>query len=212
MRIHTVFSDEFPEPWASDWGEDDYGIFMGFTYQGVRQDFRWIESGTFLMGAPENEPERESNETQHKVTLSRGFWLADTTVTQALWEAVMGENPNRFKRVGGVSSYFVLNTCSLMPLENSLLSTCPAAVKISMWEPMYTIQTSCAPASRYRSFLIRISSRELEGETISTHSSGARGNGVTVPHSAMKASDAQATSATLVPSGVWMEHSAMVRP
>jgi formylglycine-generating enzyme required for sulfatase activity len=96
-RIHTIFPTEFPEPWASDWGEDDYGIFMGFTYKGVRQDFRWIEPGTFLMGSPENEPQRETDETQHKVTLSKGFWLADTTVTQALWEAVMGENPSRFK-------------------------------------------------------------------------------------------------------------------
>ena len=93
MRIHRVFPDEFPEPWASDWGEDDYGIFMGFTYKGVRQDFRWIEPGTYLMGSHTNEPERYSDETQHEVTLSRGFWLADTTVTQALWEAVMGKIP-----------------------------------------------------------------------------------------------------------------------
>lgn len=97
MRIHRVFPDEFPEPWASDWGEDDYGIFMGFTYKGVRQDFRWIEPGTFLMGSPTDEPERYDDETQHEVTLTQGFWLADTTVTQALWEAVMGNNPSRFK-------------------------------------------------------------------------------------------------------------------
>jgi formylglycine-generating enzyme required for sulfatase activity len=97
MRIHTVFPDEFPEPWASDWGEDDYGIFMGFTYKGVRQDFRWIEPGRFLMGSPLDEPERDDNEIQHEVTLTQGFWLADTTVTQALWEAVMGENPSGFK-------------------------------------------------------------------------------------------------------------------
>jgi formylglycine-generating enzyme required for sulfatase activity len=96
-RIHKIFPTEFPEPWVSDWGEDDYGIFMGFTYKGVRQDFRWIEPGTFLMGSPEDEPQRESNETQHEVTLTQGFWFADTTVTQALWEAVMGENPSRFK-------------------------------------------------------------------------------------------------------------------
>jgi hypothetical protein len=41
MRTHAVFPDEFPEAWASDWGEDEYGIFMGFTYKRVRQDFRW---------------------------------------------------------------------------------------------------------------------------------------------------------------------------
>jgi hypothetical protein len=39
-RIHQIFPEEFPEAWASDWGEDEYGIFMGFTYKGVRQDFR----------------------------------------------------------------------------------------------------------------------------------------------------------------------------
>ncbi len=97
MRVHAIFPDEFPEAWASDWGEDDYGIFMGFTYKGVRQDFRWIEPGTFLMGSPLDEPERDDDETPHEVTLSKGFWLADTTVSQALWEAVMGENTSDFK-------------------------------------------------------------------------------------------------------------------
>lgn len=96
-RIHKVFPDEFPESWASDWGEDEYGIFMGFTYKGIRQDFRWIEPGTFLMGSPENEPEREDDEIQHEVTISKGFWLADTTVTQALWSVVMDSNPSSFK-------------------------------------------------------------------------------------------------------------------
>jgi formylglycine-generating enzyme required for sulfatase activity len=97
MRVHTIFPDEFPESWASDWGEDEYGLFMAFTYKGVRQNFRWMEPGTFLMGSPEREIGRFNNETQHKVTLSKGFWFADTTVTQVLWEAVMGENHSRFK-------------------------------------------------------------------------------------------------------------------
>ncbi len=53
-----------------------------------------------MMGSPKDEPERESlstNETQHEVTLTKGFWLADTAVTQSLWEVVMGENPSDFK-------------------------------------------------------------------------------------------------------------------
>jgi sulfatase modifying factor 1 len=70
---------------------------MGFTYKGVRQDFRWIEPGTFLMGSPADEPQRHDDETPHEVTLTKGFWLADTLVTQALWEAVMGDNYSRFK-------------------------------------------------------------------------------------------------------------------
>lgn len=63
----------------------------------VIQRFRWIAAGDFLMGSPENEPERfDSREEQHKVTLTNGYWLADTAVTQALWQLVMGGNPARF--------------------------------------------------------------------------------------------------------------------
>jgi formylglycine-generating enzyme required for sulfatase activity len=31
------------------------------------------------------------------VTIRDGFWLSDTACTQALWEAVMSENPSHFK-------------------------------------------------------------------------------------------------------------------
>ena len=34
---------------------------------------------------------------RHPVTLTRGFWLADTPCTQAFWQAVMGDNPSRFQ-------------------------------------------------------------------------------------------------------------------
>ena len=49
------------------------------------------------MGSPDHEPDRSGDERQHQVLLTRGLWLADTTCTQALWKAVMGENPSRFK-------------------------------------------------------------------------------------------------------------------
>ncbi len=97
IRKHTIFPEEFPEAWASDWGEDEFGLWMAFTYKGVRQAFRWCEPGAFLMGSPPDEPERYDDELQHQVTLTKGFWIADTTVTQALWEVVMGENPSEFK-------------------------------------------------------------------------------------------------------------------
>lgn len=61
------------------------------------QRFRWIVPGTFLMGSPESELERYSDEIQHPVTLSQGLWFADSACTQALWQAVMGENPAIFK-------------------------------------------------------------------------------------------------------------------
>lgn len=88
---------EFPAFWACDWGEDRYGLWMAFRYHGVRQCLRWIVPGEFLMGSPESEAERLDWETQHRVILTQGYWLADTACTQALWQAVLGDNPSGFK-------------------------------------------------------------------------------------------------------------------
>jgi formylglycine-generating enzyme required for sulfatase activity len=56
-----------------------------------------IPAGRFLMGSPESEADRWDDETQHEVTISKAFWLGQTPVTQAQWQAVMGSNPSRFK-------------------------------------------------------------------------------------------------------------------
>ena len=50
------------------------------------------------MGSPEDEEGRWGDERPpHLVTIEPGFWMFDTPCTQALWEAVIGENPSRFK-------------------------------------------------------------------------------------------------------------------
>jgi sulfatase modifying factor 1 len=64
---------------------------------GVDMKFAWIPPGTFVMGSPNSDPERFPNETQHRVTLTRGFYLGIHAVTQSQWKAVMGNNPSRFK-------------------------------------------------------------------------------------------------------------------
>jgi formylglycine-generating enzyme required for sulfatase activity len=94
---HQRIPETFPENWASDWGQDRYGLWMSFRYKGVRQCLRWIEPGEFMMGSPQSEPKRYDDEQQHEVILTRGFWLADTACTQALWQAVMSDNPSDFK-------------------------------------------------------------------------------------------------------------------
>jgi formylglycine-generating enzyme len=86
----------WPE-WGADLGYDVYGLYADLEIKGVTQRFRWIAPGAFLMGSPEDEPERYINETRHQVTLTQGYWLADSTCTQALWRAVMGSNPSRFQ-------------------------------------------------------------------------------------------------------------------
>ncbi len=87
-----------PPEWASEWGQDRHGVFVAFTLGEITQRLRWIPPGRFLMGSPEGEPGRNEDEgPQHPIFITKGFWLFDTPCTQALWRAVMGENPSRFK-------------------------------------------------------------------------------------------------------------------
>ncbi len=62
--------------------------------------------GTFTMGSSSNESERDSDERQHEVTLTKGFYMGVTEVTQAQWRKVMGENPSKF------------SNCDDCPVEN----------------------------------------------------------------------------------------------
>jgi formylglycine-generating enzyme required for sulfatase activity len=62
----------------------------------IGMKFIWLPPGTFLMGSPEDEEGRE-NEVQHKVTLTKGFYVGIHPVTQEEWQAVMGNNPSRHR-------------------------------------------------------------------------------------------------------------------
>ena len=72
------------------------------TYRnGIGMSFRKIPSGTFRMGSPSNEEDRENDEDpQHQVTISRSFYIQTTEVTQGQWQAVMGFNPAHFSSCG----------------------------------------------------------------------------------------------------------------
>lgn len=59
--------------------------------------FVWIEPGTFAMGSPADEQWRLSDEVQHIVTLTQGFWLSDHEVTESEYQAVIGSNLPSFK-------------------------------------------------------------------------------------------------------------------
>ncbi len=57
----------------------------------------YVEPGTFQMGSPETEKGRREDEVQHEVTLTKGYWIGRTAVTQGQWKSVMGKNPSLFK-------------------------------------------------------------------------------------------------------------------
>ena len=65
----------------------------------IGMKFVWIPPGTFMMGSPKEEKHRRNDETQHKVTLTKGFYMGVYTVTQQEWQAVMGENNNKYTAV-----------------------------------------------------------------------------------------------------------------
>lgn len=86
----------FPPTWATAYGQDIYGYWLEITLYQQILCFRWIPQGQFTMGSGENELDRSGNENLHDVRLSQGFWMADTAVTQALWQAVTGDTPSHF--------------------------------------------------------------------------------------------------------------------
>ena len=61
---------------------------------GVKMEFVWIPSGSFLMGDAEG---LEDERPVHQVTISRPFYLGKYPVTQQQWVAVMGSNPSDCK-------------------------------------------------------------------------------------------------------------------
>jgi formylglycine-generating enzyme required for sulfatase activity len=62
--------------------------------------FIYIPSGTYMMGSPLTEFGRDNDEKQHTVTLTEGFYIQTTEVTQGQWKAVMRNNPTFFKNCG----------------------------------------------------------------------------------------------------------------
>jgi hypothetical protein len=58
----------------------------------IGMKFMLIPAGKFIMGIPPEEPGRKENEKQHKVNISKPFYLRPTEVSQAQWKKVMKVN------------------------------------------------------------------------------------------------------------------------
>ncbi len=71
----------------------------GFT-NSIGMKLALIPAGTFMMGSPESEQDRGANETEHRVTLSKDFYLCTTEVTQGQWQSVMATTPWKDQPLG----------------------------------------------------------------------------------------------------------------
>jgi len=72
------------------------GEIKKITVKGVEYAFCWCPDGTFQMGAPEDELGFDADETQHSVTISKGFWMLQSEVTQEMYTSIIGKNPSYF--------------------------------------------------------------------------------------------------------------------
>lgn len=89
-------------------------------------DFKLINGGTFTMGSPDNELEREADEIQHSVTVS-SFFMADKEVSQAEYQSVMNDNPSENKGnnlpVTNITWYDAIRYCNALS-EKAGLTPC----------------------------------------------------------------------------------------
>ena len=63
----------------------------------IGMKLRLIPAGEFMMGSPTTESKRGDVETQHRVTITKPFYMGVTEVTQEQYQKVMGTNPSEFK-------------------------------------------------------------------------------------------------------------------
>ena len=89
---HGIKAKEYPVTSLADEPKD------GWTdeYKTEKLVLRKIEPGTFVMGSPEEELGRNSDENQHEVTLTRAFYIGVFEVTQKQWERVTDDWPSQF--------------------------------------------------------------------------------------------------------------------
>jgi formylglycine-generating enzyme required for sulfatase activity len=129
-----------------------------------------IPAGEFLMGSPETEKKRSADEgPQHKVRITKSFYMGTTEVTQAQWRAVMGQ------AVKGMNfSYFRGDN---LPVENKSWNDCQEFIKkLSANEGM----TYRLPTEAEWEYACRAGTTTPfnTGETISTDQANYDGNNI----------------------------------
>ena len=121
------------------------------TFDTESMTFMYIDEGSFWMGSPDgdcpgeypgdcvDELGRRSEETLHEATLTRGFFLQETEVTQRQWLGFFDTNPSTFDQCGLNCPVEEVNWWEAVAYVNAL----------SEWEdltPCYTLE-GCDPSS-----------------------------------------------------------------
>ncbi|MBM4293043.1 MAG: hypothetical protein FJ138_17830, partial [Deltaproteobacteria bacterium] len=111
------------------------GAVRSFSARGVEFKMSYCPPGEFWMGSQDGVGDGDEH-PRHRVKLSRGFWIGQTQVTQALWEKVMGANPSHFKG-------------ATLPVETiswfDAVRFCNALSGLEKLQPVYGIGTGDTP-------------------------------------------------------------------
>jgi formylglycine-generating enzyme required for sulfatase activity len=94
-----------------------------------------IPGGTFLMGSPPDEQDREDAEEPRRQVRLQPFFMGKFEVTQAQWQAVMGYNPSNFKGdnlpVESVTWYEAMEFCERLSERTGRIYRLPSEAE---WE------------------------------------------------------------------------------
>ncbi len=131
-----AFASEQPSPQESEMPGLKAGDTKTFTLPGgVEMEMVYVAPGSFTMGSPESEEGRMADETQHRVTLTKGFWLGKYPVTQSQWRGLVrvngvsfakGEPTPHFSRDGKGRDRVRGMDTSDFPMENISWDDCKA--------------------------------------------------------------------------------------
>ena len=95
--------------------------------------FVWLPAGQFMLGSPDNEQDRNSDEgPQTLVSLTHGFWMGRYEVTQGEYQSVMGSNPSAItgdtnRPVENVSWHDATNYCGRLTQQERAAGRLSAA-------------------------------------------------------------------------------------
>jgi uncharacterized protein YjdB/formylglycine-generating enzyme required for sulfatase activity len=107
----------------------------------------WISPDSFTMGSPETEPNRRDTETQHQVTLTKGFYMSTYHISQEVYQAITKVNPSFTRPGAGQETLF-----SVWPVDSvtwyDAVEFCNRLSTVRGYTPAYTI-TERMPETGY---------------------------------------------------------------
>lgn len=93
--ITDYYTPKRPQPPGKpEWATKLEGNRASFTYRGIEFAYCWCPPGIYIMGSPENEPNRyNDDEGQVEVQIHDGFWMQETPITETQLRTIF-DKPN----------------------------------------------------------------------------------------------------------------------